>query len=157
MKPKILVYVNSHAAHFLTNPVLKRYLTKKLGSKSWIHCGDVLVPELLRENHDYMTENFFHGVSAQQFTMIHDGGTFINPMLYGLNSDFDLWNDILHDTPDFYQEILYVDIPYEVYGEIGKDDDYFVNEETYSEMSMMIEKMVNSIKNTYYPTAEVVH
>jgi len=157
MKPKILVYVNSHIAHHLDKALMKKYLNGKIGNKSWEFFGDIIIPELLREDSSYMTDNFFHGISAHQFTMIQGGGTFVNPMLYGLHSDFSLWNDILHEKPDFYQEVIYIDVPYDIYKEVAKDDIYYVEEEVYGDMSKVIKDMVDKMKITYYSTSEELH
>lgn len=159
MKPRILIYVNSHIAHHLDKSVMKKYLNKEIGHKNWEYFGDIMIPPLLKEDIDYMTDNFFHGISAHQYTMIQNGGTFINPMLYGLNSNFSLWNDILHERPKFVQEVLYIDVPYEIYKEVvGEDDIYFVDRDTYNDMSSSICEMVDRMKATYYkaPT-EALH
>lgn len=157
MKPRILIYLNSHIAHHLDKSVMKKYINNKIGHKNWEFFGDIIIPDLLREDSNYMTDNFFHGVSAHQFTMIQGGGTFVNPMLYGLHSDFSLWNDILHEKPDFYQEVIYIDIPYDIYNEVAKDDIFYVEEEIYSDMSRIIKDMVDKMKNTYYSTSEELH
>lgn len=157
MKPKILIYINSHVAYHLDKSSIKKYLNNQLGHKSWIGFGDVLMPEELKQNPEYLTENFFHGVSAHQYTMIKNGGTFINPMLYGLNSDFNMWNDILHEESDFFQEVMFIDVPYEMYEQVADEDEYLIDEEGYDHMTNMITNIVERIKATYYHRDEQVH
>lgn len=154
---RILVYINSHAAHFIDKSVIKNFLNKKLETKKWVACTEVMIPEELRGNMSMMTENFFHGVSAYQYSMIYDGGTFINPMLYGLTTDFLMWNDVLHSEPDFYQDVVYIDVPYEVYEQAAWDSPSFVDKEDYEQSSQQIKDMVERIKQTYYPTGTVLH
>jgi len=155
MKPTILIYVNSHVAHHLNHPILKKYLNNKIGHNKWVGFGDIIIPELIKDTPEYLTDNFFHGISAHQFTMIKKGGTFINPMLYGLHNDFDMWNDILHEEPDFFKEVVYIDVPFVLYDEVVTEDDYKVNEEKYNDMNKIIENMVHDIRKVYYNKREV--
>lgn len=157
MKPRILVYINSHAGHYLADAKMKKHVSMSLGHKQWKFFGDIIIPNLIKDNPSYLTENFFHGVSAHQHTMIQGGGTFINPMMYGLHNDFSLWNDVIHENPEFYQEIIYIDVPYGIYENVAKDDLYFVDEEVYNDMSNIINEMVDKMRITYYATDAKVH
>lgn len=156
-KERILVYINSHAAHFIDTSVIKNFLNKKLGTKKWTACNEVMIPDELKGDMSMLTENFFHGVSAYQYSMIYDGGMFVNPMLYGLTTDFLMWNDVLHSEPDFYQDVIYIDVPYEVYEQVAWDSPSFVDEDEYNQSAEHIKEMVNRIKTTYYPTSTVLH
>ena len=159
MKPRILIYMNSHVAYHLDKSVMKKFINNKIGNKNWEFFGDVLVPNLFKNAPDeYLTEDFFHGVATHQYTMIQKGGTFINPMLYGLHNDFAVWNEILHGEPDFFQEVLYIDVPYDVYHEAAKDnDEYYVDETRYNDMSTTIDVMVEKMKETFYLTGNELH
>ena len=158
MKPKILVYINSHVAHFLDQGKMKKFINSKIGHKNWTFFGDLYVSELLQDEGIHIDDNFFHGVSAHQYTMIRSGGTFINPMLYGLHSDFSLWSDILHNDPEFEQEIVYIDIPYDIYYDVAHgSDEYFVDETKYNDMSQNISGMVVKMQDVFYVTRKEIH
>jgi len=157
MKPKILVYVNSHIAHHLDKPIMKKFINGKIGHKSWEFFGDIVIPEVLKDDPELLNEEFFNGVSTHQYTMIRKGGTFINPMLYGLHNDFSLWNNVLHNEPDFFQEVMYIDVPYDVYFEVAKDDVYFVDEQQYDDMSRTMTMMVDKMKDAFYITGKEIH
>lgn len=151
MKPKIFIYINSHAAFYINKSNMKKYLNKQIGNKNWLAFSDLIIPEVIKSDKSYITDNFFHGISAHQYTMIYKGGTFINPMLYGLHNDFDLWNDIIHEEPEFFKEVIYIDIPYDVYTMSLVDaDEYIVDEEDYHTMSDTISRMVEKIQEVYY-------
>lgn len=151
------VYINSHAAHFLHDKKMKKYITNKIGHSKWKACNEVMIPEILQEDFEIFTEAFFHGITTYQYTMLNEGGTFINPLLYGLTTDFELWNDVIHSEPDFYQNVTYVDIPYSVYKEVAEDDSLFVTEEEYMENSNKLTGMVEQLKSTYYPSNTILH
>ena len=158
MKPKILIYINSHIAHFLDKGKMKKFINSKVGHKNWTFFGDLYIPELLQYTENHIDDNFFHGASAHQYTMIRGGGTFINPMLYGLHSDFSLWCDILHHEPDFAQEVVYIDVPYDIYYEVAHDnDEFFVDEIKYNDMNEIIQEMVVKMQNTFYVTGKEIH
>ncbi len=158
MKPKILIYINSHVAHFLDQSKMKKFINKKVGHKNWTFFGDLYISELLQDEGIHIDENFFHGVSAHQYTMIRGGGTFINPMLYGLHNDFSLWSDILHNEPDFSQEVLYIEVPYDIYYEVAHgDDEFFVDEDRYNDMNNVIAEMVVKMQRAFYVTGKEIH
>ena len=156
-KQKIFVYINSHAAHFVKSFILKKYLNNKIGHNKWISCNEVIIPESLQVDKELFTESFFHGITTYQYTIISNGGTFVNPLLYGLTTDFIMWNDIIHTEPNFFQDVVYIDIPFEMYKEIAQNDTYFVDEEEYRETSNKIQTMVKKLKDTYYSTGTVLH
>lgn len=155
MKPKIMIYINSHVAYYTKKPILKKFLNKKIGHNKWFSFGDILIPDLIRDVPEYITDNFFHGISAHQYTMIQNGGTFVNPMLYGLHNDFNLWNNIIHEEPDFFKEVIYINVPYDMYTELCDDDEYKVNESIYNDMSKLIEDITVGIRKEYYTEMEL--
>jgi len=154
MKPKILVYVNNHAAHHLDNDIIKEYLNAELECDDWYGFGDVNVPTMFKDNPDFLTQNFFHGISTQQYTIIEKGGIFVNPFLYGMYSDIELWNNILHTDKDFYQEVMYIDIPFEIFKQAvdGK-----ITQAQYEESSEMVIDVVDKIKENYYLMHRSIH
>ena len=151
-REKTFIYINSFAAQVGNNHHIKNFLNKKIGNKSWTMCNEVLIPEQLKQNAgDVINEDFFHGISTHQYTLMQDGGTFINPFLYGLNSDMTVWTDIIHDTQDFFQNTVYIDIPYELFKEAAKDTIFYVDEEEYNQTSTFIQDITKGINKKYYP------
>lgn len=153
IKAKTFVYINSFAAQVGHNHHVKNFLNRKIGNKQWTLCNEVLIPEQLKEiASDVINQDFFHGISTYQYTMMQAGGTFINPFLYGLNSDMTLWTDIIHNnTGNFFQNAVYIDIPYELFKEAAKDTIYFVEEDEYNQTSTFIEEITAGINKKYYP------
>jgi len=146
------IYINSLAAEVADNHRIKNFLNKKIGNKSWQLCHEVLIPEQLEEQAgDVINEDFFHGIATHQFTLMKDGGVFINPFLYGLNSNVLIWTDIIHDSQDFFQNTIYIDIPYDLFKEAAKDTVYFCDEEEYTVTSDHIKGITEGINKKYYP------
>ncbi len=150
---KTFIYINSFAAQVGDNHHIKNFLNKKLGNKNWTIYDDVIIPEQLKTKagKDVIDENFFHGIATHQYTLMRDGGTYINPFLYGLNSNVGIWTDIIHDTLDFFQNTIYIDIPYELFKEAAKDTIFFVEEDEYNSTSEYIREITAGINNKYYP------
>jgi len=144
-KPKNLVYMNTFAEDIIHKKSVKKFVDNKIGKK-WKSMGYVMIPNDLEE--DMINEDFFNGVSAQQFFDINtSGGTFINPMLTGYQSNFNMWNNILHRDNTFEQSISYVDVPYEVY---ALNNDTAVDEYDYNENSKKLKQLVSDIKISLY-------
>jgi len=154
----MLVYINGFASYHTKRGLIKKFLDKKLETKTWTCCGDMDLPDRIIGEGDLLTENFFHGMSAQQYKMIREGGIFINPLLYGLTQDIALWYDILHkDDNNFSQHVIYLDIPWELYKEQAVGDIFAADKEEYEEHTESIKKLVKNIKDRYYPSDTVLH
>ena len=147
------VYINTYAAHFVNEGYLKRFIDKKLG-KHWNTMSDILIPVSVGE--DIINDDFFHGVATAQFSAIQHGGTFINPMIAGFKTDFELWNGIVHKYPDFNQNVTYLDIPYSLYKTVEDDVDV-VSEQDYDENSSDMIELVKDLEEEFYYSMKVQH
>lgn len=152
-KEKTFVYINTFAAHYANEGFMKRFLDKKIG-KPWNAMSDVLIPRSLDDR--MIKEQFFHGVATAQFSMIQDGGTFINPMIAGFKTDFDTWNDIVHKYPDFVQNVIYLDIPYSLYKVVDDGADG-ISEEDYNMNSDNMKKLVADLEKEFYVSTKIMH
>ena len=152
-KETLFVYTNTFAASYIDNRYIKKYIESKIGSNKWTCFGDMMVPEMIGD--DLLTPEFFHGIAAAQYNMILDGGTYINPLISGLQVDISMWNDIIHDRRDFFQNVMYIDIPYEILAQVT-DIEENVDENTYKTNSKYVTGIVDRLKLHFYSN-EAIH
>ena len=150
------IYINNMAARHVEDKNLRKFLNEKIGHKNWKAYNELHIPAQFGDDESTLNESFFHGVAVHQFTMIRQGGTFINPMLYAMNFDFKIWNHILHNEADFRQHVRYIDVPYELYAQAVKDSPP-VSEEDYKEVSQNLINMVKKIKDDFYVNSDTLH
>lgn len=143
---KHLIYINSVASLLTTNRVMKKFLNEKLRGKNWICFDEGL--ETVPDSLDLPISNdYYHGVAISQFTMMAGGGTFINPLIAGLSTNFNQWAEAIHDVSSFNQTVLYVDVPYDVYfHSITDNKELPMEEEDYKAISRSMVNLVTDLQ-----------
>ena len=97
------------------------------------------------------SDDYYHGVAISQFTMMTKGGTFINPLIAGLTTDFKQWAGVVHEDTSFNQTMLYIDIPYEVYFQSVTDNNERPREEKeYEAISLSMKGLVDDLQAVMY-------
>lgn len=139
---KVFVYLNPFVAIKSDRDPISSWISSRLNTDSWANlCGSK--NEELQDMIEELQEEplFFAGISFEQYRATDRGGIFLNPMLGGLNTDYDRWCDIIRN--DHMASVLFLDVPYEVYKEAG--DDCLLDREAYDRMTYLTKAMVEHI------------
>ena len=150
------VFVNSYLVKFADDPRLESYIREKIGDQKTdivFHENDF--QKMLQDNNDPLfndmlnSPNFYHGFSLCQIneTIKRPGEKIhVNVGGYGIFLDPQLWCTMLK-MDDFNVVIDYIEIPYDFYIELAKDEKLPITLEEYNYNAVYISSAVERLSN----------
>lgn len=141
---KVFVYMNPLASIASDMKPVKQWIDEKLHTNQWVNASGNRSNEILKQLIEEFQEDtlFFAGMAFEQYRMTVGGGIFINPMIGGLNTDYDTWSKVIKEDGAI---VLYLEVPFNVYRKAIEEEDYKVDEKSYDIFSTTMKTMVESL------------
>lgn len=154
MSGKRIYFVNSFVEQNIKYDAIKQYIDNVIGSTDWRAFNNGLY-QMPAELDEFMTEDFRHGMAAEQYLEMMSDGIYVNPLIAGLATDAHVWGTIFAGIAGNFEIIDFIEIPYFLFKD-SVPEERLVSQEVFDESTSNI-KQLTEVLNEYVPIERVLH